>query len=73
MVGKRLKPGEVRDAIMAYLHSCVDGASVADIQAGVESILKRPVPASSIRSYLRLNVGKIFEKPRRGHYRLSSR
>lgn len=73
MAEKRSKPGEIRDAITTCLQSRDDGASVADIRAGVESILKRQVPASSIRSYLRLNVGTDFEKPRRGHYRLKLR
>lgn len=73
MAVKRSKPGEIREAIMTFLRSRTDGASVANIHAGVESFLKRQVPASSIRSYLRLNVGTYFEKPRRGHYRLKAR
>ena len=43
------------------------GATVAEI---VEEVTERigPTPASSIRSYLRLNTPKLFTKIDRGHY-----
>ena len=70
MAEERIKPGAVRDAITAYLQSCGGDASVAEIAAGVRATLKRSVPPSSVRSYLNLNVGTVFERPKRGRYRL---
>ncbi len=43
------------------------GATVAEIAEGVSQRLG-PTPASSIRSYLRLNTPKLFTKIDRGHY-----
>jgi len=43
------------------------GATVAEITHGVSQRLG-PTPASSIRSYLRLNAPKLFTKIDRGHY-----
>lgn len=65
----RRRPGQVRDAIAAYLAHMQD-ASVAEIQEAVNAALGGAVPASSVRSYLRLNVGDLFERTARGRYRL---
>ena len=43
------------------------GATVAEITKGVSHRIG-PTPASSIRSYLRLNTPKLFNKIDRGHY-----
>jgi site-specific DNA-methyltransferase (adenine-specific) len=65
----RRRPGQVRDAIVAYLAHMQD-ASVAEIQEAVNTALGGAVPASSVRSYLRSNVGDLFERTARGRYRL---
>jgi len=66
-------PGTVRDAIVTYLGS-VSGqeASVSEIRVAVSEKLGH-VPASSIRSYLNLNVPKTFERTGRGRYRLKKK
>ena len=67
---QRRPPGEVRDAVLATLQSHPSGAPVQEIVTDVRRLLG-DVPDSSIRSYLRLNTPRLFERPRRGHYRLS--
>ena len=70
----RLKPGVVRDAILAYLRHKKTNASVSEISAAVSTDLGGGgVAASSIRSYLNLNEGKdrLFMRTGRGQYRLS--
>lgn len=64
-------PGTIRDAIIDYLSSA-DEASVAEIRNAISSKLGS-VPPSSIRSYLNLNVPKIFERVDRGRYRLKKK
>jgi len=66
-------PGSVRDAITAYL-SAAEGreASTVEIRAAVVKKLG-DVPASSIRSYLNLNVPETFERTGRGRYRLKKK
>lgn len=66
------RPGEVRDAIVDVLSVRSAGASVAEIEAEVRDRLGK-VPASSIRSYLRLNTPKLFERTERAHYLLRER
>jgi DNA modification methylase len=61
------KPGAVRDAIMEMLAYRTRGATVAEIAEGVRARIG-PTPASSIRSYLRLNTPKLFTKIDRGYY-----
>ena len=61
------KPGAVRDAIMETLAYRTRGATIGQIAEGVSQRLG-PTPASSIRSYLRLNTPKLFTKLDRGHY-----
>jgi DNA modification methylase len=68
MADKR-RPGEVRDAIITVLASSPNGATIPDIEEGVRRIIGQP-PASSIRSYLRLNTPDVFERTARGHYAL---
>lgn len=62
-------PGEVRDAIVDYLSLLGLEAGIEDIQKAVATKLG-VVPPSSVRSYLRLNTPKIFERTRPGFYRL---
>lgn len=61
------KPGAVRDAIIETLSYRARGATIAEIAQGVSERLGA-TPASSIRSYLRLNTPKLFTKIDRGHY-----
>jgi DNA modification methylase len=61
------KPGAVRDAITETLAYRTRGATMAEIVEGVRYRIG-PTPASSIRSYLRLNTPKLFTKIDRGRY-----
>lgn len=63
----RRLPGTVRDAIIAYLSTCPNGASLAAIRAAVTEKLGN-VPSSSVRSYLQLNVPEVFTRVARGRY-----
>jgi DNA modification methylase len=63
-------PGAVRDAILGALGERDDGRTVAEIREHVEQLLG-PTPASSIRSYLRLNTPEVFRRLDRGHYALA--
>jgi site-specific DNA-methyltransferase (adenine-specific) len=65
----RHSPGEVRDSVLNYL-STRDSATVGEIRSAVTDDLGDPVPASSVRSYLRLNEGKTLYKHARGQYSL---
>lgn len=65
----RRAPGQVRDAILTTLEAHPDGASVAQIVDGARAIVGA-VPASSVRSYLRLNTPQLFVRDGRGIYRL---
>lgn len=64
----RFQPGEVRDAIVKYLSCRVNGGEVEEIHAAVCDSLGREVPASSVRSYLRLNTPSTFRRVSRGRY-----
>ena len=57
----------MRDAILETLVYRARGATVAEIAEAVSQSIG-PTPASSIRSYLRLNTPKLFTKIDRGHY-----
>ncbi len=61
------KPGAVRDAILEALTYRPRGATVAEIAQEVSARIGE-TPASSVRSYLRLNTPKLFSKIERGHY-----
>jgi site-specific DNA-methyltransferase (adenine-specific) len=63
------RPGEVRDAIVKVLTTKPKGASVSEIERGVESIIG-PTAHSSIRSYLRLNSETLFARMDRAQYTL---
>ena len=61
-------PGRIRDAIVSCLDLARGDASVAEIHRAVEARIGA-VPASSVRSYLRLRPDR-FERTQRGRYRL---
>ena len=66
-------PGTIRDAILAYLSEPAEReASIGEIRAAVAEKLGN-VSASSIRSYLNLNVPGVFERTGRGRYRLKKK
>ena len=67
--GPRRAPGQVRDAVLTILETHPGGASVTQIIDGTRSIIG-DVPASSVRSYLRLNTPRLFVRAERGVYRL---
>lgn len=62
-------PGKIRDAIISYMEALDGEASLKQISEAV-SIKLGLVVQSSIRSYLNNNVGPVFERTRRGRYRL---
>ena len=66
---RKRAPGEVRDAILRTLQAHPSGASVTEIIEGVHNSIGS-VPASSVRSFLRLNTPRRFVRVRRGQYRL---
>jgi len=66
----RRKPGEVRDAIGDVLDKHPAGASAGLISAEVSRLIGE-VPASSVRSYLRLNTPELFVRMERGQYALA--
>ena len=68
---ERRRPGEIRDAVVAYLVSEGGAASVTKICEGVATALGNPVAPSSVRSYLCLNEGALFDRTSRGQYILS--
>lgn len=65
----RISPGRVRDAILHIMSQSVGSMAVNDIELRVNQIVG-PTPASSIRSYLRLNTPNVFVRENRGVYRL---
>ncbi|HEY1933688.1 MAG TPA: DNA methyltransferase [Acetobacteraceae bacterium] len=64
-----LAPGTIRDSIVNYLSNIGGDAPLVDISKAVAANVGK-VPASSIRSYLNLNVPDLFERTERGRYRL---
>ncbi len=62
-------PGVIRDSILHYLEGLNGEASLRQISNAL-SVRLGPVRDSSIRSYLNLNVGRLFERTGRGRYRL---
>ncbi len=67
----RQKPGVVRDVIMSTLSERgSEGASVREILGVARDVLGEELPASSVRSYLRLNTPKTFERLAFGRYKL---
>lgn len=68
---ERHRPGRIRDAIVSYLTSRKTPASVAEIRAAVaRSLPDQRLAPSSVRSYLRLNTGTIFQRIGHGTYAL---
>jgi len=61
------RPGEVRDAIVAVLGTKPKGATIAEIQRDVSTVLG-DVPPSSVRSYLQLNTPGLFARMDRAQY-----
>jgi site-specific DNA-methyltransferase (adenine-specific) len=68
----RFAPGRIRDAIVAELAFSTVPLSVAEIVKRVSNAVGM-VPASSIRSYLRLNTPKLFSRAGRGLYWLAGK
>src|SRR5216683_1870190 len=66
----RQAPGRVRDAITDFLRSREMPATVQEICSAVRFELGPSVSASSVRSYLRLNIDRTFERASRGTYTL---
>lgn len=67
----RRRPGEVRDAVIAYLKQRgADGATMVEIYAAVSEQLGAAPAKSSVRSYLNLNTPDMFERFGRAQYRL---
>jgi hypothetical protein len=66
----RRAPGQIRDAVVAALAARPGEASVSEIHSSVEDALGGSVARSSVRSYLGLNEGRLFERTGRGKYRL---
>lgn len=66
----RRRPGEVRDAIVQVLEGRSSGASIQQITDEVVSMIG-DVPASSVRSYLRLNTPELFVRMDRAQYVLN--
>ncbi|RVD15746.1 MAG: site-specific DNA-methyltransferase [Mesorhizobium sp.] len=64
-------PGTIRDSIVTYLSTLAGDASTGEI---AEAVCKHvgEVPPSSIRSYLNLNTPTVFERTKRGRYRLQN-
>jgi DNA modification methylase len=73
MSDSRLQPGQVRDAIVAFLRRHDISASVSEICEGVRTVLGKAVPNSSVRSYLNLNTPSTFTRTSLGRYQLASR
>lgn len=65
----KYRPGEIRDAILEVLAATPEALPLKEIEAQVSAKLS-DVPASSIRSYLRLNTPDLFDRPARAHYML---
>lgn len=68
-VRQKRRPGEIRDALIAVLESKAEGATISEIEEGVELRIGFIAP-SSVRSYLRLNTPSLFERSSRGYYSL---
>ncbi|GAA3737683.1 hypothetical protein GCM10022239_11730 [Leifsonia bigeumensis] len=70
-VGK-FQPGQIRDGIAECLsRHGMDGASIGEIEAHMETAFGEAVASSSIRSYLQLNTPGKFERLGRGRYRIA--
>jgi site-specific DNA-methyltransferase (adenine-specific) len=63
------RPGEVRDAILVFFTDHSGDAKVSEIRKAVDQAIGE-VPASSVRSSLRLNTSETFRCTGRGRYGL---
>ena len=63
----RNAPGQVRDAILQVMSLTSQPLSVKQIEDRVSQVIG-PTPASSVRSYLRLNTPEMFVRESRGYY-----
>lgn len=63
----KMRPGEVRDAIVSVLASRPRGATLTEIRDEVRALIGE-VPASSVRSYLQLNTPGVFARMDRAQY-----
>ncbi len=68
-MSKRRPPGQIRDAIIDFLGSKPQGASVPEVYQALQRKLGSVAP-SSIRSYLQINTPAVFVREARGQYRL---
>jgi len=68
----RYAPGRVRDAILQVLSLASSPLSVKEIEDRVCAVIG-PTPASSVRSYLRLNTPGLFAREGRGLYTVEAR
>jgi hypothetical protein len=66
----RRRPGEIRDAIRAFLESQRSDASVSEIYTALEQQFGEPVAPSSVRSALNFGVDDLYERTARGRYRV---
>lgn len=64
-------PGSIRDSICGYLQTIGGEAALEEISRAVVAQMGA-TSSSSVRSYLNNNVGKSFERTRRGRYRLKA-
>lgn len=64
------RPGEIRDAICAFLAQRPGDASVTEIYAALEKHFGEPVAHSSVRSALNFGVDDLYVRTGRGRYRL---
>jgi DNA methylase len=66
----RAAPGRIRDAITeVFRNAGTEPLSLVEIELGVIDLLG-PVSPSSVRSYLNLNTPGVFERTKRGSYRV---
>tara|TARA_R110002051_G_scaffold196735_1_gene264396 strand:- start:800 stop:1927 length:1128 start_codon:yes stop_codon:yes gene_type:complete len=66
---RRRSPGDIRDAVIAYLETAEE-ASPSEIHQAISAQLGE-VSASSVRSYLNLNEPGLFRRLSRGRYGLA--
>jgi DNA modification methylase len=67
-IEKRYAPGRVRDAIFQVLSLTSEALSIKQIEERISKVMGL-TPASSVRSYLRLNTPSLFIREDRGVYR----
>lgn len=67
----RARPGRVRDGILQVMSLTSKALTVKEIEDRVRRVVG-PTPASSVRSYLRLNTPELFLREERGVYTVRS-